>query len=1111
MKNIVTGRVIVQKSEPHMNRDKLVRFLKDATDLAGVLSAVAKKEDGKVVVSTNFLNDGEAIIVLKSLVDWWVDPKTIKARELANRFNRAVKEGRLVAKEGTTDGKILVAMQEFIAKVLPLWKELAEPKRGKLFTPRNGVYAKTTGSQVVMTWTATGDNRWSAMANKLNMKGQPTRVMLDASTFKRDGMVSVLNKVVFQLKKDGPRLQYRDVIGYQSSAFPFTVRVDFATALILLSLSGINLNTMAATESLHYGVQAQHKKDKDTGEWSTTLKGVSPFTLVPEVRWGVTQGKNVLEGYAAEFREVAGWLIHRDYTKPEGLMTMSFEAQQLVADMSWQMASIEAPSKIVARINKLCKGLDENNQVTLENIFVVNEVLEGDKGLVEAAFGTGVIYVPHKTLAQYGQCRVVSEAKDLGLKGTFSSVAFLSQDLEKRGVTVLSFGSAKGNAFGIEQTEARADVIETSFQTIEMNGEEMVLVQNPVKLAGFWLQELTVVATNQYLIQSYMPSCTSSVVNSWAEATGQSADKALAALDIYKDNPMFVKMVKDFSLESGLSVGKALKKLEEEGMVKEKSKTTTLTPTEFDTMATFLPHLQVKALINDLVKDKLNAKKKGEYQIIQDFLNGATPSNEDAIVHSMEEVFELAYACMLEHEQGLSVFKTKTPNRNFLVSLVNGLYKMVEDRPTAKYMVFHSPDGNYVAIPTGKFFEGQTFESSAYLSNVVTNGFLSHMLPYLQFGVGQKVARPAERISMGVLCQTVQNLANLLESNLLGKDVGRLNAKGGYFVLSVAPWFKDNLYTVFAPSAEKFKKGSNGSVAMVTKHPAIFWESHCGAVINSDRAVYKLLVGDSMTSEQLDEVLESLGNTAFCHPDMLFALQNDSDGDLVRLTWHGVNLPLFEGKVLKDDYVLSKFHQKYKNGELSFLGKGTKPYAYTIVTQQDLYEGCLADPAGKQGVSMFTSYSQRFAQMFGFTMAKEDYFKMQAFMGMWIQEFAMNTMKHKSKGDQKGNVDIAEVFYRKTPPKAEASWLKDLRKEALEVFRNFEKEYGVPEQSEEFILNFFDKVREMLCDERSVAVTAMSRDRDVTEVDKESLRGAGFYPNPNASMMEYLAVAVLSA
>lgn len=218
---------------------------------------------------------------------------------------------------------------------------------------------------------------------------------------------------------------------------------------------------------------------------------------------------------------------------------------------------------------------------------------------------------------------------------------------------------------------------------------------------------------------------------------------------------------------------------------------------------------------------------------------------------------------------------------------------------------------------------------------------------------------------------------------------------------------------------------------------------------------------------------------------------------------------------MKDSYTLANFHKKYKKVELEFLGKGTKHYAFNLITQEDLLNGCLADPAGKEGVSKFTAYSQRFAQMFGFTMEREKYRTMQCFIGMWIQEFAMNTMKHKSKeevSDEKRN-DIAEVFFRTPGFEVENvdKWVNELADEAVKIFRNYERDYGVSEQSEEFIREFFWKVRAMMAEERSVAVTAISRDRDVQAVAKESLRGAGFYPNPNASMMEYLCVAILAS
>lgn len=222
---------------------------------------------------------------------------------------------------------------------------------------------------------------------------------------------------------------------------------------------------------------------------------------------------------------------------------------------------------------------------------------------------------------------------------------------------------------------------------------------------------------------------------------------------------------------------------------------------------------------------------------------------------------------------------------------------------------------------------------------------------------------------------------------------------------------------------------------------------------------------------------------------------------MVRLTWHdNATLPLFEGRVLKEDYLTFKFHNKYWNDERGFQGKAEKQ-GENYFSRDELLKACQAERVGKDNVARYTSIMQRFSQVYGGGKVN-NYQEKLTVLGMWIQEFAMNTIKHTTLG----KVPVSEIFYAFYEEDA----FDDALKSALEAFAEFAKEYDI-KVSEDFAKELFLEVQAVLSTPRTAVIMAMSRNRSARVCMDASLRGVGLSIDLNSgSIMDHIMYRFLS-
>lgn len=1094
MKNVlnVQGRFSVAKTAKEANRLAIIRFMGDAIQLATIgqhivnLSNLDRK--GRYGY-TGKMNNEESFLVAGALTKWFAKQESTQVFKsygvvaLLEMYMEKVNSGDISLEKGNLDLRIPELYSVYAEKALPFFVGL---KQGKAQPAMNAskmqTYVHVMGSALTVRYLSKGEvaNRVAVVTNGLVKEAE---VVITAETFSDKGLQRLAQVVVS--KGNGQYGQFWTE-GTKSIAAPRTYEImgdagwmPAMDVLVLSTLAKMDVGTLEARPGTHFGVALT----EDGVAAVSPLKGKAY-----EGCFGVTKSKNILLGYANSFKQSESWL----YVNEEGNL----------------VTSEKVLSKAVARILKLDVSEIVKNQTRLNNLFLVTGVPAGNPEPVVRALCTGVIWTLADDLIRNGQQRVVSDASRLGLKGTLAPIAFISPDLEKRNIGLVGFGSAKAGAYGIKTM----GLTKTQIQTVVL-GEE-------VTLEGYMVEEVIVRATNFYSVNEYQPASIETLAASWAESAGVNLDKVLdkvAQDKATEEGSVFLASVKAYAKENGVGIPQALELMEEEGIIARKGDRTTFTSTEFDVLAVHYGWDKAIELVDELIDSPLNKNKGAEMNWMLDLVENR-PLKEDRIIRwNIEQVAEMAVVACKMAGVSPSNLGSKAPNRSMLVNFVDMLYGVNEAKPNLDYVVIQGElietvEDDYgntteafvaeeVAIPVGKFLEGSTFKSSVFLESVVMSGFLTRLLPALTFATNVLAKEDGRLPTRKQYASVMRSLANEVEANICGKDLGRLKATGCYHVLSVAPW-ADALDVVYAPNAGRF--GRDGSEVFITKHPVVMQDSHTAATLTTNREFFKGLVQDSLTDERLDLVLKALGNTVFVHPDMLLAVQNDSDGDTVRLTTHKTCFEHFKANGYKpESNVISEFHKAYRESERELFGKDEKTGKEMEVNAKELLEACLQEGEGKDLVSKYTAGMQRFMQAFGGKEPKVKHYREKVIvLGLFVQELAMNAIKHKVHN----GITAAEWFYAPLPREKED--IKAHVEAAMESYVAFMTSVGADALTLRFGEELFWELHRARAGVRPSHITALSKDRIGLEVEDTSIKGLGINLG-TGSVMDYIVAKFL--
>lgn len=654
----------------------------------------------------------------------------------------------------------------------------------------------------------------------------------------------------------------------------------------------------------------------------------------------------------------------------------------------------KSAKKLVVRAVKLDKT--SKHQMVLDTVYAVVDTM-GNPFAVKA-LSTGIIHVPTSVAEKHGQVRLVSSADRGGYKATFSPVHYISSEYDTKGITFASFGSMKAKDYGIAQLlgislEEYNNIINEYTKVVDFWG-------HPVKVVE--LSNVVLDITNHYTVQEYVPTNRNKLVMSLAEANANILERAEERASTIQEDTVFVDYV--LGLRDTVYNGSLMDTIEallKKGEIKPKGKKVSITASEYDILATTHGVAKAKEWMDSIIADNLDNNKKREdiFRAVRISTNTQAKDKRHIDVDAVT-FFNTLVSIMRENGVDTNTQVSAFTSRNFLVDVAT---KMFDSNNNQTMWVRVYLGDKEVFIPTGNFMYGNFAETSTiYDMKVQVEGFLSSFFKVATYITKYISEHPTEnlytsRVFMNAFSQFVFNLSMELQAYTLGKKLGKMKVDGVSAVLSVC-WWSEAIDTVYYMGKHKFN--TKGKQAVLVKHPELFAESITG--VNVKGYMPKSITKDM--DERTAKVLSfAFRNTVFIPEIMALALQNDGDGDLVRLTFHSnFTLKNFSNLVSNSKYFASKFHNEYTADERNFTKgvlnfKGTNDFSNLEVLQ-----AISASAKAKEGVAKYTSLAQRFARfadMNGWDKTDLKFISTHLLLNTGVQYFSMNEIKHSDGSD----------------------------------------------------------------------------------------------------------------
>ena len=685
------------------------------------------------------------------------------------------------------------------------------------------------------------------------------------------------------------------------------------------------------------------------------------------------------------------------------------------ADYNGDYVSFEkTANKLVARTMKLVK--DTKHTLVLGKVWCVVDCKGNDQ--VIQALSTGQILVPTSVSKKHGQVRAVSSADKGGFKCTTSPIALLDKKLEAEGITLASFGSMKAKGYGVRKLLGLSlnAPLKEYIKTVSISGKEVDVIE---------IEGVSLNITNNYTVQQYTSTNRDKLILSLAEADKAVFDRALSKASVIKEDEVFV----DFILEQrdtlfGGDLRATITALLKSGDIKKKTKSVSITSSEFGIMTTTHGESYADAWMDSLVVENTSSSKKEDMfrairLITDDYKKDVARTITISSAQFSMDIYNMMRQNGIDPNQELGGFVS----RNFLVDLANYFNSDYEGYKYFWLRVTHSLNKEKtksidIYLPLGEFIYGDFHKNSTVFEHKVQitgllGSLLKQMLYITKFLSEKLPSNPGKELTYisgfaKAFGQFVWNMKNEMQGYMLGKKLGKLEAKGTTGVLSVAHWEK-SLHTVYS-MAKRYYKDLDNHGAVLVKHPELFRESITGVDV---KAFFPKRLLKGLTKDQLMTISFAFESTVFISETMALALQNDADGDLVRVSYHkDFNLPMFTGQTLNPNSFSYKFHKEYLDDERAFTNGGTSISKEFIYTNKEVLEGVRSAANAKAGVALYTSLSQkfeRFSSVAGTDKKDPKYISTHLLFNTMVQYFSMNAIKHL---DNSGNVErsLPEYF-----------------------------------------------------------------------------------------------------
>lgn len=651
--------------------------------------------------------------------------------------------------------------------------------------------------------------------------------------------------------------------------------------------------------------------------------------------------------------------------------TVPVQYTGLAEQANGTFSSFVDAKKFAARQEKLNKYREDGYYVTINNVVFMKDAPEG----MNDRFNTGCVYFAQNDILKFGVCRLTSNIQNGMIKGA-TSLATLIDPVKGIDHTFICGSSYKGGLVGIMNILGHSydlqqdiSVPDNIWEIVEVDGIEVQAV----------VASITVCITNPYTLHSYT-MC----------KTDLDEDLDIGELDIEQVE----KLAEEYENEGEEGINLAFEMLEaaidrdieisyvieeyKQYGLRAKKPLTSVVSSDLEAIRNTYSKEEADLMIKSLLSSNLNkASKKRRYafDIIDNTFEVVKTISMFEVVTKFQELKELYSVAGNEFN---------SCNRNFLLLFVEALGANV----TGKGWIKIEHEGLSVHLPIGTNLYGDLLKTSHKLDKVVVTGMLPAVLKeinnLLNFATKMKGDLP-----YAVIESFFKSLELEVQWTFINKDLGRMKTKGKYFVALPGHWLK-NKYDVCLPGRDiyvpkqaknKYVKGNMG------KQPIIFHGSFAGCRVFKD-----LPFGIS------DNLRQVLSCVVFVHPEYLLELQNDADGDLIRISFDSHILPFYDSGVLVQE--ARNFFGNYIKKEKDFLvnnNQGVKQW-----NARDLQLAIADAVISKERVGSYTDRMHIIATHIDTLVPQlneEQRRMIVRFYGILIQECAMNAIKHNSNGD----------------------------------------------------------------------------------------------------------------
>lgn len=675
--------------------------------------------------------------------------------------------------------------------------------------------------------------------------------------------------------------------------------------------------------------------------------------------------------------------------------------------------SFESVSKVVARTMKLDKEEESNHQMVLGRVYVVTDAMGNEKAI--KALSTGIVHVPTKVLETHGQVRAVSSADRGGFKCTLGPVALMNKHWDKEGISLASFGSMKAEGYGLARLLGIS--VDEYHNEISKYTKVVKLWGKPVEVVE--VNNVVLDITSHYTVNMFESTNRNKLVMSLEEANANVLKRAEERASSIKEDSVFVDYVlsqRDTMFDGSLM--NTIKALLKNGTIRAKNKKVSVTPSEFDVLATTHGPQKAQEWLDSLLAENMDDSKKRKEMFIATRIASGTQHKDTKYIREVSAEWFFRELTIIMKANNISV-NSKVPSfasRNFLVDVATRLFSDTNaDGSKALWIKIVNNNGE-VYLPTGDFMYGNFAENSTiYEHKVQVTGFLSgffKVATYMTEFVSQNsVDELANNYKFkNIFVRFILNVTNELQGYALGKKVGKLKATGLSAVLSVAWWSNDIDSVVYLG---KHRFNTKDKQPVLVKHPELFMESITGVNV---KGTLPKNIANGLDKDTLKVLSFAFQNTVFVSEEIALSLQNDADGDLVRLTWHkDFTLDNFKNLVTDNTWFANKFHVNYIAKERDFTNGCKDKIVFKTYTSVEVLEAVEKASKSKEGVANYTSLAQRFARFADLQNVDKTSDKVRythLLLNTAVQIFSMNEIKQ-TNNNAKGQKNLMDYFLLK--------------------------------------------------------------------------------------------------